>query len=530
MKNPRTRIPPEDAEIRHPLQIWKYNNYHRIVNALIAAISAALLFWLCQRLVQNRWISFGCLLIWGFLPSLIYFDSVLNKSTLGILVIFLLLYTALDIYKWPNRYYHPIKGFMIGILVSILFLLQGNTFLYGVVIFGYLAFFSNAARADKFKTIVAATLVIAAALVYNQAQTNPAKHKYPWALPQKGIHFYIGFHESANGTYHKVKHIPPWPYGHAFHTRMQAESELKRRLTPKEVDRYYLEKGLSFIRNNPSASFKQVLNKFHLFFNNYEIKGVDCLYYLKKQSRLLAWTPFGLGILVTLSGMGLLWLVKQRAYAVLFLILGLLTAMLAANILGFVTWRYRLHNTIPLIILAAYGIQHFCTKTAELHSSAKPLPRRLLLYLSSVIIPLTICGWLAYSPVLTGYKNGYLKRAAANDHLSQKAQKRIQLLEKLDLSNVANDKAEQTRAIVLSKLHRHTQSYQLLKQLIANEHYDYTTLYRYTVYLLWLGDYEEAADIIKKAKTKMPGVAHRLSERLRRPEKMVFDLFVKPYI
>jgi hypothetical protein len=503
---------------------------YRVVNAMVASISAVMLFGLWQKLVRNRIISFCCLLLWGLLPSLIYFDSIPNKSSLGILVIILLIYTLLDIYRWSHRYYYPLKGLIIGVLVSVLFLLQGNTFLYSMVIFGQIVFFSDASKADKLKTLIAAISIVVTAIAIYQYQTNPLKNRYPWALPQKGIHFFIGFHKGANGTYHQVDHIRPWPYAHVFYSRMQAESDLKRRLTPRQADSYFLRKGLNFIRNHPKESLKLVLEKFYLFFNNYEIKGVDCLDYLKKRSITLAWAPFGLGILVMLSGPGVLWLVKQKEYALLFLFSGLLTAILVANILGFVTWRYRLHSTIPLSVLAAFGIQYLYLKTVELLRSKQPLTRRIPTYICAILIPLTICGWLTYRPVLTGYKEGYIKRAAANDFLSKRAQKRIQELERLDHLTFTDVRLEKRKALILNELHRHTHSYRLLKNLVENQHYDYATINKYIVYLLWLGDYEQATDLLKKVKIKEPVLVAQLSMRLKGLEKKVFDLFVKPDI
>jgi tetratricopeptide (TPR) repeat protein len=141
-------------------------------------------------------------------------------------------------------------------------------------------------------------------------------------------------------------------------------------------------------------------------------------------------------------------------------------------------------------------------KTTEWRNSAKPLTRKLLPYIVSVIIPLTICGWLAYRPVLISYKKGYIKSAATNDRISLKAQKQIHLLKKLDHSNAADYKILQTKAIIMNQLHRHTQAYQLLKKSIASEHYSDTTIHKYIVYLLWLGEYDEAANLFKKQRVK----------------------------
>lgn len=503
---------------------------HRLLNALIASLSAALMFWLMVRLVGGWVIALICSIAWAALPSLIYFDATLHKSALEIFALLLMIHALLAKPGSTSSLYFIGKGIVIGIFLAILLLLQTNTFLYCIIIVAFIALDSGMPRRERLRVLISALLIFSSTFVFYQLRGDLVKSNYPWFLPQKGIHFRIGFHKGAHGAYHQLGDITPWPYGHVFQSRLHAEARKKKAMTPAEADRFFIDEGLDFIFNNPGESLKIIATKIGLFFNNYEIKGIDDLYYLKTQSKTLAYTPLGLGVLVLCAGLGVIRLINLREYRVLFLLVGILAVMLASNVLIFVTWRYRLHNVVPLMLLGAFGLQYLRAHTSGLLRSEKPIGSKLLRYCYSVLLPLAICSWVAYRPVLDDYRQGFFKRAAYNDKLSQSAEKLLSRLADLERSGPQGSKITVEKALVLNRLHRHTNSYRLLKTVHDEGFYHPFVTSKYLVYLLWLGKYDEAVKLLRDVKSKRADFLPQIARFLRGPERSAYLVFIKPHI
>lgn len=503
---------------------------HRAFNALLASLSASLIFLLVLKLVPSRLIAFICAVLWAGLPSLIYFDSTLHKSVLEILVLTTLLYLILIPSGPRSAKYFFLKGLFAGLLLSILLLLQGNTFLYCIVIFSYMAADNRILKKQRVQMLAVTVPIFFITLLSFQFRNTIWHNKYPWFIPKKGIHFNIGFHKDAHGAYRQLPGIDPWPYAHVFQAKLYAETQTKKVMTPDEVDQYFLAQGLHFIKSNPGQAIRLVLTKFRLFFNNYEVKGIDDLYYLKQQTAVLGYNPLGLGILVMLAGLGIIRLASLKEYRLLFLLAGLLTCMLVANILGFVTWRYRLHNVVPLILLAAYGLQHLKDQSSKLKMLQKPLVHRLFKFCLVVILPLLVCGLVAYQPVLEKNRQGFFNKASQNDHLSQRAEKLIKQLKSFEEPSILAPDHKIHKAMILSRLHRHSESFRLLKEIHAEHNYQLNATYKYLVYLLWLGEYDHARQLMQDVAMRNPILALQVETALKGVEKEAYRIFVKPLV
>jgi len=503
---------------------------HRLFNALLSSVSAVLIFLLIEKRIQNRPIAFGCSVIWAALPSLIYFDSSLHKSALEILILVSLLYLILTPARSARTFIYLLKGLLIGSFLSVLLLLQSNTFLYCLIIFSYLAIDNRLLKKEKAQILIIAVPLFCVTLLGFQFRNSIWRNEYPWFLPQKGIHFRIGFHQGAHGAYHQLKGIRPWPYGHVFHARLYAETKNNRVMSPDETDRYFLNEGKNFIKDNPMEALRLVVTKFFLFFNNYEIKGIDDLYYLKKQTTLLAFNPLGLGILVLLAGLGGIQLAAIKEYRLLYLIGGLLSCMLFSNILSFISWRYRLHNVVPLIFFSAYGIQYMQHKLRRLARSESSFGSRLLKFSLSVLLPLLVCGLLAYQPAMEKSRKGFFIRASQNDKLSRKAEKLIQQLAVIERTSPLRMDHKIKKALILSRLHRHTESFRILQKIHAEQRYYPQATDKYLVYLLWLGKYDQATQLLSNVIKENPTLQSRFENSLKGVEKRAYQVFVKPGI
>ena len=504
---------------------------HRGVNAVLGSVTAVLMFLLVQALTRRRWPACLCALIWICLSSLIYFDSMLHKSALELLGLTLLLHLLLDHVRLPRKLYHIMKGALIGGLLAVLFMLQANTFLYALVIFAYLAVGPADINGAKTQVVAAALLVLACALLVPMARRQVADDKYPWGLPQAGIHMRIGFHDKAYGGYQPYRDITPWPWGHVFQARLLAEVELERPLTPAEADRFFMQQSWAFVRDNPRAAAGLIWAKFLLFFNDYEAKGIHSLDHLKTASTLLALTPVGLGLLVTFAGVGIIRMVELRKYRLLWLFGGLLGAVLLANLLTFVSWRYRLHNVVPLMVFAAFGFEAVVAATTQLFESDGRWGRQLLRFGLSVVLPLALCAWLAYHPALEGRRELAVRTGESDNKASEQAEEWRRRLDALQPGSAPEQELSIERALLLGQLHRHTESFRLLKAVHATETYLLPQApFRHLNYLLWLGEYDAAVHLFESVQLHAPDFAPEIYQRLESIERRAFDLFVKPQL
>ena len=501
---------------------------HRMFHALLASVNAVLIFFVINTLVKRQRIAAVCAFFWAALPSLIYFDASLHKSAVEILVLLTLICTVLDLCPFPEKHYHLIKGLVIGTLLAALLLLQLNTFLYAILVLGYVALDRNISWTSKSQVILPAVLIVSFTVAFPHVRHRFCEPKHPWFLPTKGIHFYIGFQEGSRGVYRQIDGIKPWPYGHAFQSRLYAEAQTRRQMTPQQADWFFVKETLRFLAQNPWESARIAVAKAALFFNNYEVKGVDDLYYLKTQSKVLAWTPGGLGLLVLFSGLGVLRLLESHKYRSLLLFAGLLGAMLAGVILSFVSWRYRLHNVVPLIVLAGLGLD--CA-AAKLQHIVKPAIgfRQRLKHCGLPVLLLAVCAWLAYRPVLVDLQELFFKRAAYNDRLSQNAESLADKLKILAGTASQDPRLVAEKALILARLHRHTEAFELLQYTHDKRHYlfPYAT-YQYLIYLLWLGEYERAIVLLNEIEDKKSEFLPTILNGLKGAEKKAFTFFVLP--
>jgi hypothetical protein len=299
-------------------------------------------------------------------------------------------------------------------------------------------------------------------------------------LPRAGVDLRIAFNERARGYYTELAGVSPWPAGHAFEARMLAEVETGRRMTWSEADAHHMGAALRFVREHPGRALTLVWTKAGYFVNNVEIKGEDYLAYVRRYSRVLRWSPVSFGWLFVLGMLGALALLRQRRFALVALLGGLLLCVLAANVLGFVMSRFRLPAVIPLAMLAASGL----VSLAELVRAGRE-PRSRLTTALTVAVAL-LAGWVTFRPALAHTTHlAFLRRAEDDRHLSVAAeQAETRLTTLVD---------ERTRVRLLEQVGRRTEAFAALQRLAEQHVADLWVNRAYVRYLLWLARYDEAA-------------------------------------
>lgn len=166
-----------------------------------------------------------------------------------------------------------------------------------------------------------------------------------------GLNFFIGNNAKADGTYRPVAPGKQTPELARREASRIAEAALGRPLTPGEVSRHWLGRGLAWARESPLAFARLQARKLALFFGGYEVPDAFDFYWLKTLSPALRLPLFDFAGLSLLAAFGL-WLGRKRladvAPAALFAL-----GWAATTALFFVSARFRLPAVPALALLAA---------------------------------------------------------------------------------------------------------------------------------------------------------------------------------
>jgi len=474
---------------------------HRILGSLLGAASVLLIYWTSWSVTRSRGAALTSGLAAASLPSLVYFQSMVLKPSLGLPMLALLL--ALTCRPNAGRLRPLSFGLGIGTVLALLYAIQKATFLYPIVMTVYFATNPELARLSRLKTVVATWVVFLAVfwVPFGPAKLLGLTHSA--SPPVAGVHCRIGFHAGANGTYQALKGIPPWSYGHAFVSRLRAEVELGRRLTPEEAEHYYLGECWRFVFGHGREALALIGKKLGLFFNNYEAKGNQHFDRVRKQALLLDWLPLRFGSLLMLSTWGVIVLVGQGRRRSLILLLGIATAVLLANLLTFVTWRYRIDVVVPMLILAGPGALLPVRGLIELGRSGPRWWRRFARFSLQVLLPGIVVAFIASRPVDPELLKHASRVALRNERLSQRAEAIAPKLAKLEsVSDPATGEALRIRLLI--QKHRHSAAFRQIEGMLAQGRLNPFLIARFVTYLAWLGEAERAADLLSRLEREAP--------------------------
>jgi hypothetical protein len=503
---------------------------HRIVNAVLGALNAALVYLLlCTLLGGTSPVAVGAALVWAGLPSLIFFDTALHKSVLSIFMLLVLLLVISRRTRPTSRIALACEGGALGLLLGLLFLCQLNTFLFIVAVVPVLIFDREVAGWNKAWRALPVLLVFAAIFSMFQFRNEIWDQKFPWYLPQKGIHLRIGNQASSTGGYRPYKQIARYPFGHVFQARLYAETVLGRRQSPWEADRLLTDEAVQFVRDNPLQSLDIATRKILRFFNDFEQKGVDSLYQIETYSKILASDPLGLGILVLFSGLGVIRLVVENRVRLLYLLLSLLSSVLISNLMTFMTWRYRLLALVPLVLLAGLGASLLWKVVQTVATERSIRPRSTLI--AAMLVALLACGWLTYRPEFEQVEAKQVEVASRNEAASLRAETRSAKLKLLE-SRVPSRRVELAEAGLLFKLHRFTQALDLYTEVdpCKPPTGESSGCSSYSRLLIWLGDYERVAQALRTLRSRDSNGYDKAVAELTKLEGEVFQLFIRPRV
>ena len=506
---------------------------HRVVNAFLGSGNAVLVYLLLGALLPvrrdsstPRWIALLAALVWAGLPSLIFFDTALHKPVLALFLLLLLLLLLTRRSRPRPVLALVFEGAASGLLLGLLFLLQLNSFLFVFAVIPFLFFDSATVGWKKASGVLALGLVLAALILPFLLRDRFGDAPYPWYLPQKGIHFRVGHQLGATGGYRSYRDISDQPYGHVFQSRLYAELDRDERQSFAQADQLLTREAILYAQRHPQRALSIWGEKFLRFFNDFEQKGVTSLYQLRVHSRVLRADPLGMGLLVMFAGAGVIALLVQRRYRLLYLLLALLSSVLLSNLLTFTTWRYRLLAVAPLVVLGGLGARFVLDVALAVWRERRVQSRPLV---AALVLSLVLCGWLAYRPEYHWIEIKQVGVARRNEALSVRAEEVSAKLAALAGRQAA---VHLRRGDLLFNLHRFTRAYALYTQVGACDprRSAESSCARYVRLLIWLGHYERTAVLLRELRGKAPVVYDAVIGRLTRLEGEVYAEFIRPEV
>jgi tetratricopeptide (TPR) repeat protein len=329
----------------------------RIVQVVMGTLACVLI-----AAAGQRWFGRGPGLAAGILlamyPPAIFFDGLVQKTSLGLLLIcaLLLVLARADTpcEGEPLRRLRPLGCWLLaGVVLGLLGLTRENALVLGLPILAWLAF-GLSRHSWRRRLASTSALAVGAAVVLLPVGVRNYRVGGEFAITtvQAGPNFYIGNSERATGRYVPLVpgHESP-PFEREDATDL-AQSAVGRPLDPGEVSRYWWRRSWQFIRSQPGAWLALMGTKWLLVWNAYEVPDTESLYVYAAWSPLLgAMTAvWHWGLLLPLAAAGVVLTWPRRGS--LWLLYALALCMAAAVALFYIVARYRF-PLVPVLVLFA---------------------------------------------------------------------------------------------------------------------------------------------------------------------------------
>src|SRR5438093_8976227 len=360
----------------------------RIAQAVIGSCSCVLIAAAARRLFSARAGLLAGLMLAVYAPA-IFFDELLQKSVLDVFFVCLALWLTANITaEQRSRQLMPWRWLALGLGLGGLSLTRENALVFIAVILGW-AILRFGVRAAAVFTLGAAIVMLPVA-----ARNSMVSGGFYVTTSQFGTNFFIGNHRGADGTYQSLRYGRGAPEYERQDAAELAESELHRKLTPREVSRFWTARALRFIASNPVAWLKLMARKGALLVNATEMVDTEDQETYAEWSVVLRLlgpvTHFGVLVPLAFAGMLATWSGRSR----LWVLYALLIAYAVSVVFFFIFARYRYPLVPMLILFAAAGTLAVAQSFGRAGSSIlQSGSRRLSLQITAVAAVAVFVNW-----------------------------------------------------------------------------------------------------------------------------------------
>lgn len=285
-------------------------------------------------------------LLLALYPPAIFFDGILQKASLDLLLMTALLWLAAA----AQRRATAAKLFGAGLLLGAMILNRENAAALVPVMLAWALWLFRARGAARMGIAAVALLLgIATPLVPVGLRNAQIGGAFLLTTAQMGPNFYIGNHRGADGGYTPMRAGRGDPTFERDDARLIAEDDLDRALTPAEVSDYWMTRTLADIRSAPVEWLRLLGWKWFLTWNRVEFVDVEAIETHQRESAPLAalGSVLHFGVLFALAIAGVWWTRSQ--WRRLWLLYAMALTFAAAVTLFYVFARYR----YPLVPIAA---------------------------------------------------------------------------------------------------------------------------------------------------------------------------------
>lgn len=332
-----------------------------IAQAILGSLSCALLALATSRFFSPR-AGIAAGLILALYPSAIFFDVIVQKTSLALFLMTVLLallsrFDEVESVRWP---------LLAGVCLGALIVTRENALVLLPCLATWmllpLAGGSTSERATRAALFAAGTAVI---VVPIGARNLSFGDQFLMTTSQLGPNLYIGNNPKADGRYRPLIPNRGDVRVERNDARMLAERAVGKRLSAGEVSDYWVAQTLDYIRDQPLAWLRLTAHKAYMVLNAEELADTESLEAYSDESVLLDLLSRVLhfGVLLPFGVFGI-WLHRKR-WRELFPLL-LTGAMMATSVAAFfVMARYRFPLVPLLVMFAASSVDRFHPSSSE---------------------------------------------------------------------------------------------------------------------------------------------------------------------
>jgi tetratricopeptide (TPR) repeat protein len=319
----------------------------RVIQAILGAISCVLLGYAAKEFFNQRAGIIAALLL-AIYPPAIFFDGLIQKSSLDLFLVTALLAVLAKFQRQPIGKWLAVAGIALGALI----VNRENARVFYPVLLGWLLiYFRTEGLRTRLRWAAILTIFTAAVLLPIALRNYYVGKEFLISTSQLGPNLYIGNHPGAQGSYE------PLVAGHGNadfernDARQLAEQAAGKPLSPSQVSAYWVSVSVHYIRHQPLSWLRLLGRKLLLTFNAREAVDTESIEAYSQYAiilRALGWINFGL--IFSLAAVGA-WLTREH-WRRLSLLYAMVLGMALAVAIFYVVARYR-YPLVPFVILFA---------------------------------------------------------------------------------------------------------------------------------------------------------------------------------
>lgn len=320
----------------------------RAVQCVLGAVSCGFLYLAGRKLLSHRIGAVAGVLL-ALYPPAIFFDSIVQKASLGGLLTVLVIWLVArvrDDARWS-------RVFALGAVQGLLMLTREETLLLVPILLAWIVWTSRS-EPTRTRVLVPAALLAGLALTLAPValRNRAVGGEFALTTSQAGTNFYIGNNSAATGIYAPLR---PGRSNTQFEREDAvelAEIAAGRTLTPSEVSAHWFGESWRWIRAEPLAWLRLLGKKALLTSNAYEVADGEDIDYYREYSTLLDVLSrvLHMGTIMPLAAAGIVLLGARRRE--LAIVLALAATLFAGVVLFYVMARYR-YPIVPFALLFA---------------------------------------------------------------------------------------------------------------------------------------------------------------------------------